>query len=94
MEKGLHERDIVGLQDFVLLEDCNNEDAFIDNLRKRFQENLIYVSLSCACKNCVTTHVYTNIFIVLFYTLLDIYWTSADFHQSVQRAAHLLGTKH
>lgn len=44
MEKGLHERDIVGLQDFVLLEDCNSEDAFIDNLRKRFQENLIYVS--------------------------------------------------
>lgn len=94
MEKGLHERDIVGLQDFVLLEDCNSEDAFIDNLRKRFQENLIYVSLSCACENCVTTHVYTNIFIVLFYTLLDLYWTSADFHQSVQRAAHLLGTKH
>lgn len=44
MEKGLHERDIVGLQDFVLLEDCNSEEAFIDNLRKRFQENLIYVS--------------------------------------------------
>ena len=45
MEKGLHERDIVGLQDFVLLEDCNSEDAFIDNLKKRFHENLIYVSL-------------------------------------------------
>lgn len=44
MEKGLHERDIVGLQDFVLLEDCNSESAFIDNLKKRFQENLIYVS--------------------------------------------------
>lgn len=48
MEKGLHERDIVGLQDFVLLEDCNSEEAFIDNLRKRFQENLIYVSATLA----------------------------------------------
>jgi len=44
MEKGLYERDLVGLQDFVLLEDYQSEDAFIDNLKKRFQENLIYVS--------------------------------------------------
>lgn len=44
MEKGLHDRDIVGLQDFVLLEDYQSEDAFLDNLKKRFQENLIYVS--------------------------------------------------
>ncbi|XP_055706186.1 unconventional myosin IC isoform X1 [Phlebotomus papatasi] len=42
MEKGLHDRDIVGLQDFVLLEDYQSEDAFLDNLKKRFQENLIY----------------------------------------------------
>lgn len=44
MERGLHERDRVGVQDFVLLEDFENEVAFIDNLRKRFNENLIYVS--------------------------------------------------
>lgn len=44
MEKGLHERDIVGLQDFVLLEDCNSETAFIENLKKRFHADLIYVS--------------------------------------------------
>lgn len=44
MERGLHERDRVGVQDFVLLEDFQSEDAFIDNLRKRFNENLIYVS--------------------------------------------------
>ena len=44
MEIGLHERDRVGVQDFVLLEDYQNSDAFIDNLKKRFQENLIYVS--------------------------------------------------
>ncbi|KAL5292703.1 MYO1H family protein [Megaselia abdita] len=42
MERGLHERDRVGLQDFVLLENYQSEEAFIDNLRKRFQENLIY----------------------------------------------------
>lgn len=45
MEKDLHDRDIVGLQDFLLLEDYQNEDAFIDNLKKRFQENFIYVSV-------------------------------------------------
>ena len=46
MERGLHERDRVGVQDFVLLQNFESEDAFIDNLRKRFNENLIYVSKS------------------------------------------------
>lgn len=44
METGLHERDRAGVQDFVLLENYQSEDAFIGNLKKRFQENLIYVS--------------------------------------------------
>lgn len=44
MERDLHERDRVGVQDLVLLEDFQSETAFIDNLRKRFKENLIYVS--------------------------------------------------
>ena len=44
MERGLHDRDRAGVQDFVLLEDYQSEDAFINNLRKRFQENIIYVS--------------------------------------------------
>lgn len=44
METGLHERDRAGVQDFVLLENYTSEVAFIDNLKKRFQENLIYVS--------------------------------------------------
>lgn len=48
MERDLHQRDRVGVQDFVLLEDFQNEQAFIDNLRKRFRENLIYV---CIKKN-------------------------------------------
>lgn len=43
MEAALHARDRVGVQDFVLLEDYTNIDAFVDNLRKRFSENLIYV---------------------------------------------------
>ncbi|XP_067646670.1 unconventional myosin IC isoform X2 [Eurosta solidaginis] len=42
MERGLHDRDRAGVQDFVLLENFQSEDAFIGNLRKRFQENLIY----------------------------------------------------
>lgn len=42
MEKELHARDRVGVQDFVLLEDYQSEEAFVDNLRKRFKENLIY----------------------------------------------------
>lgn len=44
MERGLHDRDRAGVQDFVLLENIQSEEAFIGNLRKRFQENLIYVS--------------------------------------------------
>lgn len=42
MERDLHARDRVGVQDFVLLENFQSEEAFVDNLRKRFKENLIY----------------------------------------------------
>lgn len=42
MENALHARDRAGVQDFVLLEDFRSEEAFVDNLRKRFTENLIY----------------------------------------------------
>ena len=45
MESALTARDRVGVQDFVLLENYTSEAAFIENLRKRFKENLIYVSL-------------------------------------------------
>lgn len=44
MENQLHARDKVGVQDFVLLEDFKNPVAFVDNLRKRYQADLIYVS--------------------------------------------------
>lgn len=45
MEGALTARDRVGIQDFVLLDAFTSESAFLDNLRKRFNENLIYVSL-------------------------------------------------
>lgn len=45
MESALTARDRVGVQDFVLLENYTSEAAFIENLRKRFKENLIYVSV-------------------------------------------------
>uniref|UniRef100_A0A673YVS8 Unconventional myosin-Ic n=1 Tax=Salmo trutta TaxID=8032 RepID=A0A673YVS8_SALTR len=42
MESALTARDRVGVQDFVLLENHTSEAAFMENLRKRFKENLIY----------------------------------------------------
>ncbi|KAJ2949317.1 hypothetical protein O0L34_g6270 [Tuta absoluta] len=42
MEHALQHRERVGVQDFVLLEDYRSEAAFIDNLKKRFTENIIY----------------------------------------------------
>ncbi|XP_077299658.1 unconventional myosin 61F isoform X2 [Arctopsyche grandis] len=42
MEKNLHNRDVVGVQDFVLLENFESEEAFVDNLKRRYKENLIY----------------------------------------------------
>ena len=46
MESALVVRDKIGVQDFVLLENHRSEDAFMDNLRKRFKERLIYVRKS------------------------------------------------
>lgn len=44
MEGALTARDRVGIQDFVLLDETT-EAAFLTNLRKRFCNDLIYVSL-------------------------------------------------
>lgn len=49
MESELHARDTAGVQDFVLLEDFKSEDAFLDNLKKRYNSDLIYV---CAIQKC------------------------------------------
>ena len=43
MEGALTARDRVGVQDLVLLDTHTSESALLDNLRKRFHENLIYV---------------------------------------------------
>lgn len=51
MERSLHERDRVGVQDAVMLEDHTDERAFVANLRKRFNENLVYVSVASGLKN-------------------------------------------
>ncbi|XP_070493184.1 unconventional myosin IC [Chironomus tepperi] len=42
MERELNERDRAGVSDAVLLEDYTNENSFIENLEKRFNENIIY----------------------------------------------------
>ncbi|XP_056314322.1 unconventional myosin-Ic isoform X2 [Danio aesculapii] len=42
MESALSARDRVGVQDFLLLENPNSEAAFIENLRRRYREGLIY----------------------------------------------------
>ncbi|KAB7493808.1 Unconventional myosin-Ic [Armadillidium nasatum] len=42
MENILEYRDRVGVPDAILLEDFESEDAFIENLRKRYCENQIY----------------------------------------------------
>jgi hypothetical protein len=44
MEGALVARDKVGIQDFVLLDETT-ETAFMENLKKRFDKDLIYVSL-------------------------------------------------
>lgn len=49
MEGALTARDKVGVQDFVLLDAHTSESAFLDNLRKRFNKNLIYVTYSFPC---------------------------------------------
>ena len=48
--EALAARDRIGVQDFVLLEDFTSVDAFTDNLKKRFNEKLIYVSTDLACE--------------------------------------------
>ncbi|XP_019394390.1 PREDICTED: unconventional myosin-Ih isoform X1 [Crocodylus porosus] len=61
MEGALIARDKVGIQDFVLLDPHTSESAFMDNLRKRYQEDLIY------------TYIGTLLVSVNPYKELDIY---------------------
>ncbi|XP_066509754.1 unconventional myosin-Ih-like, partial [Hoplias malabaricus] len=61
LEGALTARDQVGVQDFVLLDAHNSETAFLDNLKKRFSEDLIY------------TYIGTLLISVNPYKQLDIY---------------------
>uniref|UniRef100_A0A8C1K9K3 Myosin IHa n=1 Tax=Cyprinus carpio TaxID=7962 RepID=A0A8C1K9K3_CYPCA len=61
LEGALIARDRVGIQDFVLLDAHNSETAFLDNLKKRFTEDLIY------------TYIGTLLISVNPYKELDIY---------------------
>lgn len=70
MESALTARDRVGVQDFVLLENHTSEVAFIENLRKRFKENLIYVRIVVSLRSgCVllTCHLGVDV-LMCFYT--------------------------
>ncbi|XP_067910834.1 unconventional myosin-Ih isoform X3 [Heterodontus francisci] len=69
MEGALTARDRVGVQDFVLLDSYTSEIAFLDNLRKRFRENLIYVTATLYC----LTYIGTLLVSVNPYKELDIY---------------------
>ena len=51
MESVLEYRDRVGVPDAILLEDYMSEDVFVNNLSKRYSENIIYVSvMSFRCR--------------------------------------------
>ena len=64
MENQLHARDLVGVQDFVLLEEFRSSEAFIENLRKRYEADLIYVSASTGiCRNCRKLNI-TNLVLI------------------------------
>lgn len=87
MEGALTARDRVGIQDFVLLDETT-EAAVINNLKKRFSKDLIYVSLrddqrgpkfKCAL-NCGMQ------FLVFF---LDLHRHAARVRQPLQGAGHL-----
>lgn len=96
MESALTARDRVGVQDFVLLENYNSEAAFIENLRRRFRENLIYVmktvfsflcfqSICCCTENVIWMRC---LFPWCFGS--DVHWLCVGVSEPLQRAGDLL----
>ena len=70
----LHQRDKVGVDDFVLLEDFENKDSFLENLQKRYKENIIYVSFD------------GNLFCLVLtkpFSPSDVHWPGVDFGESL-----------
>lgn len=93
MEGALTARDRVGIQDFVLLDETT-EAAFISNLKKRFSNDLIYVShekeyLNPAFNKPVCFVVFLSFFTFFFFTLLDLHWHIVGVCKSIQGAGHL-----
>lgn len=89
LEGALIARDQVGIQDFVLLDAHNSETAFLDNLKKRFTEDLIYVSEK---QRLISIFIH---FDCIFYKskdisiLTDLHRYSADICKPIQRVGHL-----
>lgn len=77
MERDLNEREKAGVPDAVLLEDYKNEDVFIENLEKRFNENIIYVS-----RNSRQWHHRSETFCLLSKFFLKMKFLSVDLHRS------------
>lgn len=71
MERDLSDRDRVGLTDQVLLENYTSEEAFIDNLEKRFNNDLIYVSWT------LSFHLNSSKLIQMI-NLSDLHWPSLN----------------
>lgn len=85
----MHERDRAGVQDFVLLENYESEAAFIDNLKKRFQENLIYVSIKersilfLLVLFCLSHSIFTSVMLPLPVDLKTGCWKCVRFRWQV-----------
>lgn len=87
MEQDLHVRDRVGVQDFVLLENPNSETEFIENLQKRFKEDLIYVS-----QHSIISKLNLSIHTLAFknFLSLDVHRISVGVGKSIQEPSDLL----
>ena len=83
MEQDLHVRDRVGVQDFVLLENHTSEAEFLENLQKRFKEDLIYVRfLLLPDFALLLTSIKWNL-------RTDLHRIGSGFGQSIQEPPHL-----
>ena len=89
MEGALVARDRVGIQDFVLLDETS-ETAFMDNLKKRFTGDLIYVRPGNKPNNeQQNPNLSDRLVFDLFVSLVDLHRHSAGVREPLQRSGHL-----
>lgn len=103
MERDLNEREKAGVPDAVLLEDYTNEDVFLENLEKRFRENIIYVRSNFVfdASHCVKSRLPVLFVVKTFCKSLrvetisstDVHRSGADLGESLQGTADLLGRR-